>query len=84
MYANRSSCRCFSYSCISWFDERCFPIGHICPKCFESAPLLFGFCPECNYDLKDCIKNGCDHCWSTRDDMMKNSGHLENPLDNES
>ena len=46
-------------------------MSHICPNCFEPAPLLFGFCPECDFDMKDCRENGCDHCWSTRDEMMK-------------
>jgi len=59
-------------------------MAHICPNCFESAPLLFGFCPECDFDLKDCRKNGCDHCWSTRDKMMKNTVQTSCPAENES
>lgn len=47
-------------------------MAHICPNCFEQAPLLFGFCPECNFDMIDCINHGCDHCFTTRDDMIRN------------
>ncbi len=46
-------------------------MAHICPKCFEHAPLLFRFCPECDFDMIKCKEEGCDHCWSTREEMMK-------------
>lgn len=35
-------------------------MGHYCPKCKQPAPVLFRFCPECDFDMKDCI-NGCNH-----------------------
>lgn len=35
-------------------------MAHCCPNCQKSAPLLFGNCPECGFDMKDC-KNGCKH-----------------------
>ena len=48
-------------------------MGHICPNCFLAAPLLFRFCPECGFEMKDCIENGCDHCWSTRKKMIRDA-----------
>lgn len=53
-------------------------MAHICPNCFEAAPLLFGRCPECDYDMIECIEkamNGkyCNHSMSTRDKMIKDS-----------
>ncbi len=36
-------------------------MAHCCPKCKESAPILFRWCPECGFDMIDCIKNGCSH-----------------------
>lgn len=35
-------------------------MGHYCPKCKEAAPVLFRFCPECNFDMIAC-KDGCEH-----------------------
>ena len=35
-------------------------MGHKCPKCGESAPKLFGFCPECDYDLDLCKCESCN------------------------
>ena len=52
-------------------------MGHICPNCFKGAPILFGFCPECDFDMKDCRENGCDHCWSTRDKMISKAKKKE-------
>lgn len=35
-------------------------MAHCCPNCQESAPLLFRYCPECDFDMIDC-NNGCKH-----------------------
>lgn len=34
-------------------------MGHKCQKCGESAPRLFGFCPECDFNMVYC-KCGCN------------------------
>ena len=37
-------------------------MGHKCGNCGESAPILFGFCPECDSNLDLCQ---CTQCWAT-------------------
>jgi len=50
-------------------------MAHICPKCKEPAPLLFRFCPECDFDMKDCIENGCNHSMKTmwKDELTRDN-----------
>lgn len=45
-------------------------MAHICPNCFEPAPLLFRYCPECDFDMIECEKMGCNHSWDTREQMI--------------
>ena len=50
-------------------------MAHICPNCFEQAPILFKYCPECDFDMIGCLNMEragywCDHCFSTRNQMI--------------
>lgn len=46
-------------------------MAHICPNCFEYAPLLFDKCPECKFDISQCNVQDCDHTYTTRNRMMR-------------
>ena len=49
-------------------------MAHCCPNCQKPAPLLFGFCPECDFDMKDCT-NGCTHKPKTMGEKYVMDGH---------
>ena len=46
-------------------------MAHICPNCFEHAPLMFSKCPDCDFDMSFCRTTDCDHCYSTRNRMIR-------------
>ena len=48
-------------------------MAHVCPSCFETAPLLFRFCPECDFDMILCTKMNCDHCMLGRNKMRRDA-----------
>lgn len=52
-------------------------MAHCCPKCKAHAPLLFRYCPECDFDMIDCQENGCKHKPAT----MGEKFDMENPND---
>ena len=56
-----------------------YDMAHICPNCFEPAPILFGRCPECGFNMIECVKNGCDHCYSSRNEMINKA--IKNELE---
>jgi hypothetical protein len=44
-------------------------MAHHCPKCKEPAPILFRFCPECDFDMIECV-NKPETCKHSRSEMF--------------
>ena len=61
---------------IRWFrcgeemiETRITPVGEL-PKTEDWPISLYIVHP---WSMKDCIENGCDHCWSTRKKMIRDA-----------